>query len=285
MSRLRVVTDSTVWLADPQFAAKHNTVILPLTIHLGTRSYLDGSEISAGDLQPAAGTPSVLPVVASPSVDTYTSVLESLTHCSSDILCLHVSGKLCRTVRNARAASETLMGRTNIAVIDSLTTSAGLGLLVEEATRLADDGASLDDVVRHIRYLILRLYAVVLVEDLAYLQRAGHLSRSQVLLGEMMGIKPFLSLEDGSFVPLEKVRTREQAIEKLIEFVGEFTHLRQLAVLQGSDHLQSDVELLIERVREIFPTCPIVIARLSASVASLLGPRALGLVAYDMPAA
>ncbi len=283
MNRLRVITDSTVWLADPDFAAKHNTVILPLTIHLGTRSYLDGSEITAGDLQATGGTQSVLPVVASPSVETYTSVLESLTHCSADILCLHVSGKLCRTVRNARAASETLLGRSNIAVVDSLTTSAGLGLLVEEATRLADEGASLEEVVRHIRYLIPRLYAVVLVEDLAYLQRAGHLSRSQVLLGEMMGIKPFLSLEDGCFVPLEKVRTREQAIEKLTEFVGEFSNLRQLAVLQGADHLQGDVDLLIERIRELFPTCPIVVARLSASVASLLGPRALGLVAFDMP--
>jgi DegV family protein with EDD domain len=251
---------------------------------LGTRSYLDGSEINSQVLYDLSRQQGTLPVLASPSVEAFAAVLEGLTRCTKDIVCIHVSGKLSRTFRNARAASEELLGRANIAVIDSQTTSAGLGVLIEEAVRLAEEGATLEDIVRQVRYLVPRLYAVFLVEDLAYLQRTGHLSRAQVLLGEMLGVKPFLSLEDGTFVPLEKARTREQAVEKLVEFVSEFSNLRNLVILQGLEEAQQDSQLLIERIHDLFPACPAQVAELGASVAALLGPRAIGVIAFDSPA-
>ncbi len=284
MPRARIVTDSSAWLPDPEFFSKHNVAVMPLTIHLGTRSYLDGSEINSQALYDLSRQQGTLPVLASPSVEAFAAVLEGLTHCTKDIVCIHVSGKLSRTLRNARAASEELLGRANIAVIDSQTTSAGLGVLIEEAVRLAEQGATLEDIVRQVRYLVPRLYAVFLVEDLAYLHRTGHLSRAQVLLGEMLGVKPFLSLEDGSFVPLEKARTREQAIEKLVEFVSEFSNLRNLVILRGLEEAQQDGQQLIERIHDLFPTCPAQVAELGASVAALLGPRAIGVIAFDSPA-
>jgi fatty acid-binding protein DegV len=100
----------------------------------------------------------------------------------------------------------------------------------------------------------------------------------------MLGVKPFLSLEDGSFVPLEKARTREQAIEKLVEFVSEFSNLRNLVILRGLEEAQQDGQQLIERIHDLFPTCPAQMAELGASVAALLGPRAIGVIAFDSPA-
>jgi DegV family protein with EDD domain len=184
-------------------------------------------------------------------------------------------------VRNAKVAAEQFTGRINISVIDSLTTSAGLGFLVSEAARIADGTASLEEVVRQVRYLLPRLYAVFYVEDLAYLQRTGRISRSQVLLGEMLGIKPFLSLEDGGIVPLEKVRTRDQAVEKLVEFICEFGALQRLAVVYNRRDPSPHAALLLQRIQETIPECPLITCDLNASVASIFGPHATGIVAFD----
>jgi fatty acid-binding protein DegV len=84
-------------------------------------------------------------------------------------------------------------------------------------------------------------------------------------------------------VPLEKVQTREQAVEKLVEFVSEFNHLRQLAVVYNTSENQPHGKLLLQRVREVFPDCPVTVSGLGASVASIFGPRSTGLIAFDMP--
>jgi DegV family protein with EDD domain len=282
-SRIHIVTDSASAFPDPDTALRPDVTVLPLTIHIGTQSFLEHDGNTLEEIHSLMSCRDTLPVVASPSVEAFLSTFECISQHTRNILCLHSSSRLCRAVRNARTAAEAFAGRVNIIVMDSLTTSAGVGFLIGEALRISDRGAPLEEVVRQLRYLVPRMYAVFFVEDLAYLQHTGKISRSQVLLGEMLGIKPFLSLEEGGLVPLEKVQTREQAAEKLVEFIGEFTHLRQLAVVYNARDGQADGRLMMQRVREVFPGCPISTARLGASVASIFGPRSTGLIIFDMP--
>jgi DegV family protein with EDD domain len=284
-SRIHIVTDSASAFPNADTIRRPDVTVLPLTIHIGTRSFLEEDGHTLEEIHPLLECRGTLPVVASPSVEAFLSTFECISQHTHNILCLHSSSRLCRAVRNARTAAEAYAGRVNIIVMDSLTTSAGVGFLIGEALRIADRGAPLEEVVRQLRYLVPRMYAVFFVEDLAYLQHIGKISRSQVLLGQMLGIKPFLSLEEGGLVPLEKVQTREQAAEKLVEFIGEFTHLRRLAVVYNASDGQADGRLMIQRVREVFPGCPVSTARLGASVASIFGPRSTGLIIFDMPAA
>ncbi len=283
-SRIHIVTDSASAFPNPDTARRRDVTVLPLTIHIGTRSFLEEDGHTLEEISSLLDCRGTLPVVASPSVEAFLSTFECISQHTRNILCLHSSSRLCRAVRNARTAAESFAGRVNIIVMDSLTTSAGVGFLIGEALRIADRGASLEEVVRQLRYLVPRMYAVFFVEDLAYLQHTGKISRSQVLLGQMLGIKPFLSLEEGGLVPLEKVQTREQAAEKLVEFIGEFTHLRRLAVVYNASDGEADGRLMAQRVREMFPGCPISTAHLGASVASIFGPRSTGLIIFDMPA-
>jgi DegV family protein with EDD domain len=282
-ARLHLVTDSAAAFPNPDLAARPDVTILPLTIHIGTRSFLEQNGATLEAIRPLLTCRSSLPVVASPSVEAFLSTFECISRQTRNILCLHTSGQLCRAVRNARTAAEAFTGRVNIIVVDSQTTSAGVGFLIGEALRIADRGATPEEVVRQLRYLVPRMYAVFFVEDLPYLQRSSRISRAQVLLGEMLGIKPFLSLEEGGLIPLEKVQNHEQAVEKLVEFVGEFTHLRHLAVVYNMNGGSPNGRILLQRVRDVFPHCPVSVANLGASVASIFGPRSTGLIAFDMP--
>jgi DegV family protein with EDD domain len=281
--RIHIVTDSASAFPNPETARRPDVTILPLTIHIGTRSFLDRNGDTLAEIRPLLGCRDTLPVVASPSVEAFLSTFRSISQHTHNILCLLSSSRLCRAVRNARTAAESFAGRVNIIVVDSLTTSAGLGFLIGETLRISDQGASLEEVVRRLRYLVPRMYAVFFIEDLAYLQHTGKVSRAQVLLGEMLGIKPFLSLEEGGLVPLEKVQTREQAVEKLVEFISEFTHLHRLAVVYNEQDSQAHGQSLYQRVREVFPGCPVSVIGLGAAVASIFGPRSSGLIVFDLP--
>jgi DegV family protein with EDD domain len=280
---LHVVTDSASAFPNPETAQRPDVTVLPLTIHIGTRSFLDQNGATLEEIKPLLGCRGTLPVIASPSVEAFLSTFGMISQRTHNILCLLSSSCLCRAVRNARTAAESFAGRVNIIVVDSLTTSAGVGFLIGEVLQIADRGASLEEVVRQLRYLVPRMYAVFFIEDLAYLQHTGKVSRAQVFLGEMLGIKPFLSLEEGGLVPLEKVQTQEQAVEKLVEFVSEFTHLQRLAVVYNSRDGLTHGRMLYQRVREVFPGCPVSTIDLGAAVASIFGPRSCGLVVFDMP--
>jgi len=186
--RIHVVTDSATAFPNPETARRPDVTVLPLTIHIGTRSFLDQNGDTLDEIRPLLGCHGTLPVIASPSVEAFLSTFRSISQQTHNILCLLSSSCLCRAVRNARTAAESFAGRVNIIVVDSLTTSAGIGFLIGETLRIADQGASLEEVVRQLRYLVPRMYAVFFIEDLAYLQHTGKISRAQVMLGEMLGI-------------------------------------------------------------------------------------------------
>jgi DegV family protein with EDD domain len=129
--------------------------------------------------------------------------------------------------------------------------------------------------------MVPRLYLVVFVADLTYLERSGLVTRSQALLGNMLGILPFLTMEDGKLVPMEKVRSRPRAVEKVVEFVSEFSELEHLVLFQGHPEATEESRLIVERLRSLHPTTPIAVSTFGPSVASYLGPDTTGIIALE----
>src|SRR4029079_1483983 len=128
--------------------------------------------------------------------------------------------------------AEMLKGRYTIRVIDSLSTSDGLGILVKMAAEAAEQGASVHEIARIANGAVPHLYMAVFAESLNFLERSARLGPSQSLLGTMLGIKAMLMMEDGRLVPLEKVQTRDEVVDKLYEFVIEFARIEKVGVMQ-----------------------------------------------------
>jgi DegV family protein with EDD domain len=281
MSRVRIVTDSTVRFTTPGFLARHAIAIAPQTI----RCQLDAWEESPYDeietvhalFERCQGFPLAEPPSAERLAETYGQLaLET-----DQIVSIHGSGHINPAVNNALAASQQFLGRCSIQVIDSQTLSSGMGLLVEAAVRAAEDGADLDEVVRIVRGMVPRLYLVVFVADLTYLERSGLVTRSQALLGNMLGILPFLTMEDGKLVPMEKVRSRPRAVEKVVEFVSEFSDLEHLVLFHGQPESTEESRLIVERLRSLHPTTPISVSTFGPSIATYLGPDTTGIIALE----
>lgn len=280
MSRIRIVTDSAAAL-DPHAVQRLGITVVPLTVRIGRETYQDGKDLSAIELLHRMTDEHVQPQVVGPTVDDFRRVYASLTRHTDQIISLHSSAGLSSVKNAADKAAEEFLGRCDIIVIDSETVSLGLGILVEEAARLARDNVPLNEVVRHVRGVIRHLYVVFITQTLDYLEHSHLVSPAQAIVGSMLNIKPFLLLEEGQLMPMEKVQTPERAFDKLAEFAGEFSRIERLAILQATPDVTQRTKTLIAHLNAVTPGHKISVFVYGPVIASKLGPDSLGLVVYD----
>jgi DegV family protein with EDD domain len=282
MGKVAIVTDSTAYL-EPGLAQELDITVVPLYVHLGDEMLRDGIDITPEAFFQRLEQGGLTPRTSPPSVETFEEIYADLHARTDEVLSMHLSGRLSQTLRNAQRGAESLLGRCNIAVIDSLTTSLGLGILIKAAAEAAQEGANLDEVVRLVRGMIPHIYIVLYVDQMDYLERGHRVGRAQAVLGTMLNIKPLLFIEDGEIIPLEKVRTHEKAIDKLFEFVAEFSELEQAAIAQRQAEPTEETNMLLERLQQLFPQIGFPIIQYGPVLASHIGPSAMGVVVYETP--
>ncbi len=281
MPRVRIVTDSAVRFPSTDYTTREPIVIAPLTIRCAGLTLEDDPNTDVERLRALFEDGDPPPVAEPPSVELLTDIYDRLQRETDQILSIHTSACLTGAVANARVASQQFLGRCNIQVIDSQTISLGLGLLVQAGVEAAARDADFDEIIRIVRGMIPRLYSVFFLDDMVYLERNKLVSRSQAVLGNMLGVIPFLTMEEGKIVPMEKVRSRSRALEKLVEFVSEFSTVESLALLQGRSEPTEETALIAERLQAIHPLTPITLGSYSPSLATFIGPDSLGVVVLE----
>jgi DegV family protein with EDD domain len=280
MPSIRLVTDSTACFADTDFPRQHHITVLPMSLKFG-QAMVKETEIALPRVFQRVADGEPIPAVVPPSVEQFAATFEELARTTDAIVAMHFSGKLSRAPQNARAGAEHLRGRCKIHVIDSLSTSIGLGLLVETAVQCLERGEAVDDLVRRVRGKIPNLYGAFFTDTMDYLARAELVGPAHSTLGEMLGVKPFLTLEEGSLVTTEKVRTRAQAIEKLVEFVIEFAEMDRCAILQNTPRPTADTRSLLEQLAVEFPGRQWPLIAYHPVLGALLGPDAMGVIIHE----
>lgn len=283
MGKVRIVTDSNAYLA-PELIAKYGIEVIPHRIKVGTSLFEETPDFTAdamfAKLQEAqANGVNRLPDVHAADVNTILDVYQRLGRETEQIVSIHMSHELSPMWGQARRAAEMLKGRYTIRVIDSLSTSYGLGLLVEQAARAAADGASVSEIARITNGAVPHLYVAIFSESLAYLERSARLGPSQSVLGTMLGIKAMLMMEDGKLAPLEKVQTRDEVVEKLHEFVVEFASVEAVGLVHHN--YEATQQALVQRLKETTPGVTPVGIAMPPSLAAYLGPNSIGVIVYE----
>lgn len=278
MARPIIVTDSTAGLS-PAECQRYGIEVVPLYIRFGDQVLREGVDISSEQMFTRMRRSSAGPVTSPPTVEDFRQVYRAVARKTDQILSIHLSAKLSQTFAFAQAAAEALLGRTRIHVVDSQTTSAGLAVLARETAKAAASGMTLDELIPYVRGLIPRIYLVFFVDTLDYLERGGRIGKAEALLGSMLNIKPLLILEDGEIQPLEKVRTRTKAVEKLAEFVAEFSRIKELWILQEQEN--DETNQLRELLRDYFPSVDTPVVPYGPVLASHVGPGAMGIVVFE----
>lgn len=282
MNNVQLITDGTAFLT-PARLHELGIISLPIVAQTGGRNFLYDQQTEGHlDLlrQMAANR---MPVdILGPSADDFRAVFQRTLYRTNKMLVLLSSGHLSPIMRNARIAARDFMGRCDITIMDSQTVSVGLGILVERAGELLKEGnLPVGDVVKHIRGMIPRIYVVMITHTLDYLYTSGKLSATQAILGAMLNIHPFLVIEDGEINPLEKSRTPEKALDKLVEFASEFTRIQQTVIFHNGAGAMDEAQGLKSRLDLVLPGRQFPVITYDPVLASHLGPDAVGMVIYE----
>nr|MBC7244313.1 DegV family protein [Chloroflexota bacterium] len=275
---IRIVTDSSSDIS-PLLAAELGITVVPIKINFGSKVYSDGVDIDRNEFYQQLSKSRFLPTAEPPPSEEFQRVYSQLMKNTDQILSIHLSSRLNKTVQAAQEATRAFLGRSKITVFDSRMISWGLETLVVAAAEAAQRGTPVAEIVRLIRGMIPRLYMVFFAENLEYLERYVHSVRRRSFADSFPGPRPLMIVEEGEIMPLDKVRSRGRPVDRLFEFVAEFAYFEKVVILQGRS--SDDAQMLFERLSDAFPQKNLDIKPYGATLATYLGPDALGVVVYE----
>jgi len=281
MPNIQIVTDSCAHFVNSHFVQQNPITVIPNKIRIGGRTYLEGVDLSSEEAIRLIAHEQFTPVVTSPTENDFAEVYHRLAATADAIISIHPSQHLYPSWENARAAAQQIGGHCETVVIDSQSLSAGQAMLVRVAATAIAEGASIEEVIRRVRGGVDRIYTIFYVETVNSLLHSKIISGSHAILGAMLGIKPFLTIENGYLTPMEKVRTRAQAIERLVEFVVEFTEIDDVVILQNKPHMSEQTRMVQDRLALEFPNRYFPYTLYNPSLAALIGTDATGVVILE----
>jgi DegV family protein with EDD domain len=213
-----IVTDSTAYPPEAWIAEDHLHVIPNIVIWSNT-SYRDGIDLKALEFFERLKVDPVHPTTSVASLGDMKEVYSRAAATADAVVGIHLSAKLSNTYAVAREAVGLLPDK-EIHVVDSETTSMAMTLIVRAAARAAKAGQNAKQVVAVARAAIPRTGLILTPETLKYLQRGGRIGAAQAFVGGMLDLKPLLEVREGAIHPLERVRSRQKAIGRMIDTIA-----------------------------------------------------------------
>lgn len=197
-----------------------------------------------------------------------------------DVLHIAFSSSLSGTAGSMEVAAAELRSEypeAKITVIDSLCACLGEGLFVDYALELKASGKSIDDVAAILEDEKLTFAHLFTVEDLSYLYRGGRVSKTSMVLGTMLGIKPMLHMSDeGKLVPQGKVRGRKASIDDLVKrMLQNMDKEKTVKFYVSHGDCLEDAKLLAQKVSEATGISDYLIGDISPVIGSHSGPGTL----------
>ncbi|MDQ3103129.1 MAG: DegV family protein [Actinomycetota bacterium] len=214
-----------------------------------------------------------------PSVGDFIEVYGPLLDAGRDIVSVHISSAISGTVEAAEQARRRLIddgrGGERIHVVDSKTAAGGMGMLVLAAAASAEAGVSAEGIVERTSKVAEAVRMWFAVDTLEYLRRGGRIGAARAWLGSALQIKPILTLAE-EITPVERVRTRKRAFERLVDYSRELSEAGRDAWVVQHIHDAENAQRLVERCREVMGTEPLFISEVGPVIGAHTGPRLLG---------
>jgi DegV family protein with EDD domain len=278
---LKIVMDSACEIPE-EWQSEFDVAVIPINIQFGNQTFQQGIDMSNDDFYHLAESTGIIPKTSQPTPQQFVEFYKRIARAGDTILSLHVTSKLSGTYNSAILAAQELHNKLNIIPFDSCAGSAAVGFMCKEARLLDRTGASIQAILSRLEIIRQNVNIVLTLDSLEYARRSGRVKSLQAALAALINIKPIIILKDGMLDIREKVRTRQRAVDRVLEIVHQRVddHLVNVAVV----HSQSieAARLLMQKVNKTLHVNEAIISDLSIGVAANLGPGTIGIVAYPV---
>lgn len=269
---VKVITDSTSDVP-AELVAKLGITVVPSYVMFGTESYRDGVELSREQFYEKLASTKVIPSTAAPPPAVYQQVYSQLAEETDEMVSIHLASRYSAIYNSAAIAAREVPG-ARIAVIDSEQITMGYGWLVIAAAEAAQRGASYDEIVALVEAMKPRTRVLAALGTLEYLHRGGRVDWIRAMVGTLLRIKPIVEVRLSGINLVERARTLERSLERLLVLVQELGPLERAIVLHtAAPDLASS---FADRLQQISPDWKRSIEQAGVTIASHAGPGAVG---------
>ena len=219
---------------------------------------------------------------AAVNVEVFSNLFEEHLKSGMDVLYLGFSSGLSTTYNSARIAAEQLREKypdSKILTVDTLAASAGFGLLLYLTVEKKNAGATVEEAAAFAEATKLHICHWFTVDDLVYLKRGGRVSATTAFMGNALGIKPVMHMDDaGHLINITKVRGRKTAIAALADKFGELAVDRENGrIFISHGDCMKDVQELENLLKTRYNATVDIITNVGAVIGSHSGPGTLAL--------
>ncbi|WP_035432194.1 DegV family protein [Bacillus sp. UNC322MFChir4.1] len=275
---IKIITDSAADLPK-ELLHTYDIEVIPLRVYDEQENeFIDGVTLDPIDLLRNMREGKVYKT-SLPSLEKIQEVFT--TYAKQDVTCIYLafSSELSGTYQSSVIVKEEvkeIYPNSSLEIIDTKCISTGQGLLVVEAAKMAQSGATKEEILSRIAFMAKHMEHIFTVADLQYLVRGGRLSKVAGFIGGLLNIKPILNVEDGKLIPLEKIRGRKKVFQRIVDIMetrGKDLGNQTIGISHGDD-LES-VNILSEMITEKFGCKIFVVNSIGAAVGAHAGPGTL----------
>lgn len=278
MAKVALVTDSTSYIPR-DVREKYPITVVPQVVIWEGQTYEDDVTITPEQFYTRLRTAKVMPSTSQASVVNMHKAFTSLLEQEYDVLGIFLSAKLSGTYQSAVLGREQLTsGQDKVDFIDSETTAMAMGFMVLHVARAAVEGASLAECKKLAEEARKHVGIYLTVDTLEFLHRGGRIGGAQRFLGTALNLKPVLTVEAGRVEPVERVRTRGKALDRVVELVAEKCAGKapvRVATLHADS--EADAKYMLEKLTPLVKPVESVLAAVSPAVGANTGPGTVGL--------
>ncbi|PGK42295.1 fatty acid-binding protein DegV [Bacillus anthracis] len=277
---VKIITDSAADLPVELLQA-YDIDLIPLRVYDEAETeYLDGVTLESVTLLQKMREGAVYRT-SLPSLETFQEKFVSYAKEGNPCIYLAFSSELSGTYQSSVVIKEEVKetyADLDLEIIDTKCASLGQGLVVLEAAKMAKDGASKEDILKRVDFLMNHMEHIFTVADLQYLVRGGRLSKVAGFIGGLLNIKPILNVEEGKLVPLEKVRGKKKVLGRIVDIMeerGKELKGQTIGMTHGDD--LETAEALKALITERFGCEVFIVNTIGAAIGAHTGPGVITL--------
>ena len=270
-----IVLDSTADFPDAQDSFPIWRVV-PLYVNFGTESFKDGVDLTASAFYERLRTAPELPTTSQPTPGDFLAAYEELGSYER-ILSVHIAARLSGTFQSAGAAAAQL-GDGRVRTIDSASASVAISMLALAIQRRLERGTTDEEIDALVQRYVPEHGLLFTVDTLEFLARGGRIGRAKAFAGQLMNVKPILSISNGEVLPVKRVRGNRKAFQEFVDALESQTR-DSPSLRVGIAHADAPERMAeLERmVRDLRPNAQIEMeTSLGAVIGAHAGPGTVG---------
>ncbi|MEG1312254.1 MAG: DegV family protein [Romboutsia sp.] len=280
MNNIKIICDSLTDIPT-ELIEKYDIDIVPLSVIFNDKEYIDGIDITKDEFYKMLRDNESLPKTSQVTYMSFKKVFEKYIKENKSVLYIGGSSNLSGTYQSAVMAKNDIEGE--IYTFDSLSASIGGACIVLSAAKLVKEDKDINEILSHLEKLRNSISVFFTVDTLEYLQKGGRISLAKATIGNMLSIKPVISLEDGLVKPLAQARGKKQVIGKIVDLIKE-NHSQDLTnkrIIIGCGDNNQDLDLLKKKIMEELKIGDLIFVNIGSCICAHTGPSVVGIACCD----